>query len=192
MLAGNSRHFAFWYDVIRWTPENIYGPFDIFVAGTSLLDDVDAESELMSIASDLKKTLGEIHALMEIPKYADAKNLFLRSLHEHGYLSFEDPVIPAQWREDGGGKIGEFLRTLNDLIEERRADPPFGHEILMGQKLRESGWRFFLYSRGKKEIMLLSGDHGRKVVKLALPKGSLKSAIEAFLDSEEISLRLSE
>ncbi|QBP77984.1 hypothetical protein E2K99_24730 [Herbaspirillum huttiense] len=188
MLAGNSRYFALWYDVVRTTPRSIYGPFNVFVAGALLLDDVDAESELISIASDLKKTLAGINKLSEIPKYGKPQEQFLRSLHEHGYLSFEDPIVPDHWQREGSEKIREFMQTFNDLIEERRVDPPFGQEILMGPKLREIGWRFFLYSRGKREVVMISGDRGLTVMKRVLPKGSVMAAIYTFLSSEDFSL----
>ena len=185
MLAGNSRYFALWYDVVKTTPKKIYGPFNVFVSGALLLDEVDAESELISIASDLKKTLAEGHTLSEIPKWGKPQEQFVRSLHEHGYLSFEDPIVPDHWRLAGSEKIKEFMQLFNDLIEERRVDPPFGQEILMGPKLRELGWRFFLYSRGKREVVLISGDRGLTVMKRVLPKGSVIAAIYTFLNSEE-------
>lgn len=187
MLAGNSRYFAFWYDVEKRGPKEIFGSFNVFLNSTLLIDEVDADFGLMAIASDLKKTFSGIDALGEFPKDRNPKQVFLSSLHEHGYLSFEDPVIPEHWRNSSNGKVTEFLELFSNLIRERRADPPISLEVCMGPRLCEQGWRFFLFAKGKKEVMLASPDQGRSVMKFVLPKGRVKAAISSFLNFEDFA-----
>ncbi|MBW9336352.1 hypothetical protein FEE59_22810 [Herbaspirillum sp. RU 5E] len=154
-----------------------------------------ARQDLKLDSADLDNSRGSIAALGKLRLSSGAINNERGQLQSKGAMqvevsagemdSFEDPIVPDHWRLAGSEKIKEFMQLFNDLIEERRVDPPFGQEILMGPKLRDLGWRFFLYSRGKREVVLISGDRGLTVMKRVLPKGSVIAAIYTFLNSEE-------